>query len=142
MNSMKPKYALIAVLGLLLSGCSEKGESVYRTWVGPDRPNMAIVTLHLGDKVRDVTIRDRVLERSEYGTILLVPGQYTLYERDGANIAITIRPALVNTEQARARGELILGHTYTLHAGKSKESGERALWIEDARSGDVFIDTR
>jgi hypothetical protein len=29
-----------------------------------------------------------------------------------------------------------------LHAGKSKESGERALWIVDARSGDVFIDTR
>ena len=142
MTGMKPIYALIAVLGLLLSGCSEKGESVYRTWVGPDRPNMAIVTLHLGDKVKDVTIRDRVLERSEYGTILLVPGQYTLYERDGANIAVTIRPVLVNTEQARARGELILGHTYTLHAGKSKESGERALWIEDARSGDVFIDTR
>ena len=126
----------------ILSGCSERGENVYRTWVGPDRPNMAIVTLHLGDKVKDVTIRDRVLARSDYGTILLVPGQYTLFERDGANIAITIRPVLVNTEQARAKGELILGHTYTLRAGKSKDSGERALWIEDARSGDVFIDTR
>ena len=143
MTIMKPKYALIAVfVGLLLSGCAEKGENVYRTWVGPDRPNMAIVTLRLGEKVKDVTIRDRVLARSEYGTILLVPGQYTLFERDGANIAITIRPVLVNTEQARAKGELILGHSYTLRAGKSKESGERALWIEDARSGDVFIDTR
>ena len=142
MTTMKPIYALIALLGLLLSGCSERGENVYRTWVGPDRPNMAIVTLHLGDKVKDVTIRDRVLARSDYGTILLVPGQYTLFERDGANIAITIRPVLVNTEQARAKGELILGHTYTLRAGKSEDSGERALWIEDARSGDVFIDTR
>ena len=143
MTIMKPKYALIAVfVGLLLSGCAEKGENVYRTWVGPDRPNMAIVTLRLGEKVKDVTIRDRVLARSEFGTILLVPGQYTLFERDGANIAITIRPVLVNTEQARAKGELILGHSYKLRAGKSKESGERALWIEDARSGDVFIDTR
>jgi hypothetical protein len=142
MTIMKPKYALFALLGLLLSGCAERGENVYRTWVGPDRPNMAIVTLRLGDEVKDVTIRDRVLARSEFGTILLVPGQYTLYERDGANIAIVIRPALVTTEQARAKGELILGHTYTLRAGKSENSGNRALWIEDARSGDVFIDTR
>ena len=142
MTAMTPKYAVIALLGLLLAGCAEKGENVYRTWVGPDRPNMAIVTLHLGDDVRDVTVRERVLARSEYGTILLVPGQYTLYEDDGASIGITIRPVLVNTEQARAKGELILGHTYELRAGKHRDSGERALWIEDARSGDVFIDTR
>jgi hypothetical protein len=142
MSVMMPKYALIVVLALLLSGCSERGESVYRTWVGPDRSNMAIVTLRLGDDVRDVTIRERVLSRSEYGTILLVPGQYTLYEQDGADIGITIRPVLVSAEQARANGELILGHTYALRAGKSKQSGKRALWIEDARSGDVIIDTR
>ena len=142
MAAMMPRYAPIALLGLLLCGCAEKGENVYRTWVGPDRPNMAVVTLRLGDDVRDVTVRDRVLPRSEYGTILLVPGHYTLYEHDGASIGITIRPVLINTEQARARGELILGHTYELRAGKSKESGERALWIADARSGDVFIDTR
>jgi hypothetical protein len=103
---------------------------------------MAIVTLRLGDDVEDVTLRDRVLPRSEYGTILMAPGQYTLYENDGISIGITIRPLLVNVEQARARSELILGHTYTLRAGKSNESGDRALWIEDARSGDVFIDTR
>ena len=142
MAAMTPKYALIAVLGLLLAGCAERGENVYRTWVGPDRPNMAIVTLHLGDDVKDVMLRDRTLARSEYGTVLLVPGQYTLHEHDGASVAVTIRPVLVNTEQARARGELILGHTYTLRAGKSKTTGDRALWIEDARSGDVFIDTR
>jgi len=142
MATMRPKFALIALLGLLLSGCAERGEGVYRTWVGPDRPNMAIVTLRLGDAVGDVTLRERVLARSEYGMILLVPGKYTLYERDGASIGITIRPALVNVEQARANGELILGHTYTLRAGKSKDSGDRALWIEDARSGEVFIDTR
>jgi hypothetical protein len=142
MAHMKPKYASIVLLGLLLSGCTERGENVYKSWIGPDRSNMAIVTLRLGDDVRDVTVRERVLPRSEYGTLLLVPGQYTLYEDDGASIGITIRPVLLNTEQARARGELILGHTYTLQAGKSKDSGDRALWIEDARSGDVFIDTR
>jgi hypothetical protein len=98
--------------------------------------------LQLGEDVRDVTIRERTLARSDYGTILLVPGQYTLRERDEASIGITIRPVLVNTEQARANGELILGHTYVLHAGKSKSSRERALWIEDARSGDIFVDTR
>jgi hypothetical protein len=139
---MKNLYAVMVVAALLLSACAEKGDSVYRTWVGPDRSNMAIVTLHLGDKVGDVTIRERLLPRSEYGTLLLVPGQYTLDEQDGASIGITIRAALVNTEQAKANGELILGHTYTLRAGKSKDSGERALWIEDARSGDVFVDTR
>lgn len=142
MAAMIPKYAPIALLGLLLAGCSGRGENVYRTWVGPDRPNMAIVTLRLGEDVRDVTVRERVLPRSEYGTILLVPGQYTLYEDDGASIGITIRPVMVNTEQARAKGELILGHTYDLRVGKHRESGDRALWIEDARSGDVFIDTR
>ena len=140
---MKIPYAaiLLSVL-LLLSACAEKGDNVYRTWIGPDRPTMAIVTLQLGDDVRDVTIRERVLPRSEYGTIVLVPGTYTLYERDGVSIGITIRPMLINSEQARAKGELILGHTYVLHAGKSAESGERALWIEDARNGEVFIDTR
>ena len=139
---MMPKSALIALLGLLLSACSERGENIYRTWVGPDRSNMAIVTLRLGEDVRDVTIRERVLPRSEYGSILLVPGEYTLHEQDGANIGIRIRPMLVNVEKARANGELILGHTYVLRAGKSKETGERALWIEDARSGEVFIDRR
>lgn len=139
---MMPKYALIALLGLLLSACSERGEDIYRTWVGPDRSNMAIVTLRLAEDVRDVTIRESVLPRSEYGTILLVPGQYTLYEHDGANIGVNIRPMLVNVEKARANGELILGHTYVLRAGKSKETGERALWIEDARSDEVFVDRR
>lgn len=142
MTAMRSLFAPILLFVCLLSGCAEKGEHVYRTWVGPDRSNMAIVTLRLGDGVKDVTLRERVLPRSEYGTILLVPGVYTLYEHDGASIAITIRPALVTVERARANGELILGHTYTLRAGKSKETGDRALWIEDARSGDVFIDTR
>jgi hypothetical protein len=143
MVPMKIRYvAIILPVLLLLSACAEKGDNVYRTWVGPDRPTMAIVTLQLGDDVRDVTIRERVLPRSEYGTILLVPGKYTLQERDDASIGITIRPMLINSEQARARGELILGHTYILHAGKAAESGERALWIVDARSGEVFIDTR
>jgi hypothetical protein len=143
MAPMKSLYVAIALPGLLLlSACAEKGDGVYRSWVGPDKPNMAIVTLQLGEDVRDVTIRERTLARSDYGTILLVPGQYTLRERDEASIGITIRPVLINTEQARANGELILGHTYVLHAGKSKESGERALWIEDARSGEIFVDTR
>ena len=82
------------------------------------------------------------MPRSDYGTILLAPGTYTRYEHDDASIAITIRPALVTMERARANGELIFGHTYTLRAGHSKDSGDRALWIEDARSGDVFIDAR
>lgn len=142
MGFMKRRYAAGLLLAALLSACTERGEKVYRTWVGPDRSTMAIVTLHLGDDVDDVTLRDRVLPRSEYGTILLTPGRYTLHENDGASIGITIRPVLVNMEQARAKGELILGHTYTLRAGKSEASGDRALWIEDARSGDVFIDTR
>ena len=142
MASMRTSVALVVLSGFLLSGCEERGEGVYWTWVGPDRPSMAIVTLRLGDDVKDVTLRERVLARSEYGTILLVPGKYTLYEHDGASIGITTRPALVTVERARANGELILGHTYTLRAGKSKGSGERALWIEDARSGDAFIDAR
>lgn len=142
MAAMIPRYAVIAMLALLFSACSERGESVYRTWVGPDRPSMAIVTLQLGEDVRDVTIRERVLSRSEYGTILLVPGQYTLYEHDGASIGINIRPMLVNVEKARANEELILGHTYVLRAGKSEETGERALWIEDVRTGEIFVDRR
>jgi hypothetical protein len=142
MTTMRQTYAVIALLGLLLSACSERGENVYRTWIGPDRSNMAIVTLRLGEDVRDVTIRERVLPRSEYGTVLLAPGKYTLYEEDGASVGINIRPAIVSLERARANGELILGHTYVLRGGKSKQSGKRALWIEDARSGDVFVDGR
>jgi len=141
MHSMSNKARLILIVfALALTACAEKGENVYRTWVGPDRSNMAIVTLQLGPDVKDVTIRERELPRSEYGTIQLVPGKYTLYERDDATIGITIRPVLVDATKARARGELILGHTYVLHAGKS--DGKRALWIEDARNGEVFIDTR
>jgi len=143
MRHMRTRKRLLAVLGLaLLAGCAEKGEQVYKTWVGPDRSSMAIVTLQLGTDVKDVTIRDRSLPRSEYGVIQLVPGKYTLTEKDGITIGITIRPLLIDAETARAHGELILGHTYTLHAGKSKSKGGRALWIEDARSGEIFIDTR
>jgi len=141
MRSMNNTTHLMLILAaVVLAGCAEKGDNVYRTWVGPDRSNMAIVTLQLGPDVRDVTIRERELPRSEYGTIQLVPGKYTLFERDDANIGITIRPILVDVSKARANGELILGHTYVLHAGKS--DGKRALWIEDARSGEVFVDTR
>lgn len=141
MRSMNNTTHLMLILAaVVLAGCAEKGDNVYRTWVGPDRSNMAIVTLQLGPDVRDVTIRERELPRSEYGTIQLVPGKYTLFERDDANIGITIRPILVDASKARANGELILGHTYVLHAGKS--DGKRALWIEDARSGEVFVDTR
>lgn len=141
MRRMSYRTCLILVVGALaLAGCAEKGENVYRTWVGPDRSNMAIVTLQIGPDVKDVTIRERELPRSEYGTILLVPGKYTLHERDDANIGITIRPVLVDATKARARGELILGHTYVLRADKS--DGKRVLWIEDARTGEVFIDTR
>ena len=142
MTAMRQRFAVIALLGLLLAACAERGENVYRTWVGPDRSSMAIVTLRLGEDVRDVTVRERVLPRSEYGTVLLAPGKYTLYEEDGASIGINIRPAIVSLEKARANGELILGHTYVLRAGKSKQTGKRALWIEDARSGDVFVDGR
>jgi hypothetical protein len=143
MAPMRTLYTAIALPGLLLlSACAEKGDGVYRSWVGPDKPNMAIVTLQLGEDVRDVTIRERTLARSDYGTILLLPGHYMLQEQDDTSIAITVSPVLVSLERARANGELILGHTYTLQAGKSKESGQRALWIEDARSGEVFIDTR
>lgn len=142
MTAMRQRYAVIALLGLLLAACAERGENVYRTWVGPDRSTMAIVTLRLGEDVGDVTIRERVLPRSEYGTVLLAPGKYAVYEEDGASIGINIRPAIVSLERARANGELILGHTYVLRAGKSKQSGKRALWIEDARSGDIFVDGR
>ena len=143
MAPMRTLYTAIALPGLLLlSACAERGDGVYRSWVGPDKPNMAIVTLQLGEDVRDVTIRERTLARSDYGTILLLPGHYMLQEQDDTSIAITVSPVLVSLERARANGELILGHTYTLQAGKSKESGQRALWIEDARSGEVFIDTR
>jgi hypothetical protein len=141
MRRMNTRYGIVLLFGALaLGACAEKGEKVYRTWVGPDRSNMAIVTLQFGPDVKDVTIRERELPRSDYGVILLVPGKYTLHERDDANIGITIRPVLVDASKARARGELILGHTYVLHAGKS--DGRRALWIEDARNGEIFIDTR
>ena len=141
MRGMSYKKWLVLILApAVLAACAEKGDKTYRTWVGPDRSNMAIVTLQLGPDVKDVTIRERELPRSEYGTIQLVPGKYTLFERDDANIGITIRPVLIDASKARAEGELILGHTYVLHAGKS--DGKRALWIEDARTGDVFIDTR
>lgn len=133
---------LLFLGAILLAACSQKGEQVYRTWVGPERSNMVIVTLHLGNEVGDVTIRERTLPRSRYGTIELVPGKYTVHEEDGVSIGFAIRPMLVDTSKARAAGELVLGHTYILRAGKSEQSGERAMWIEDVRSGEVFIDTR
>ena len=131
---------LLFLLAAALVACGEKGEQVYKTWTGPDRAQISIVTLQLGPGVKDLTLRERELARSEYGTIQLAPGKYTLHEQDEASIGFTIRPLLVDAETARSAGELILGHTYTLHVGKS--DGKRALWIEDARSGEIFIDTR
>jgi hypothetical protein len=135
------KAALLLCL-VTAAACSKKGEQVYRTWVGPERANMVIVTLQIGGDVGDMTLRERSLPRSRYGTIEFAPGKYTLYEEDGASVDFTIRPMLIDAAKARAAGELVLGHTYVLHAGKSPDSGDRALWIEDVRSGEVFIDTR
>jgi hypothetical protein len=135
------RAATCIFIGLvLLSACAEKGDQVYKTWTGRDRANTSVVTLHLDSGVSDIMLRDRELPRSEYGTVLLAPGTYTLHERDDATIEITIRPLVIDMAAAKAAGELVLGHTYILHAGKS--DGKRALWIEDSRSGEVFIDTR
>ena len=135
------RAATCIFIGLvLLSACAKKGDQVYKTWTGPDRATTSVVTLHLDSGVSDITLRDRELARSQYGTILLAPGTYTLHERDDAAIQITIRPLVVDMAVAKAADELVLGHTYNLHAGKS--DGKRALWIEDSRSGEVFIDTR
>ena len=139
MGAMRAATCILVCLALL-SACEKKGEQVYRTWTGPDRDNTTVVTLHLGSGVSDIVLREHELPRSEYGTILLAPGTYTLQERDDASIQITIRPLVIDMAVARAASELVLGHTYTLHAGKSE--GTRALWIEDSRSGEVFIDTR
>lgn len=103
---------------------------------------MSIVTLQLGTDVGDITLRERVLPRSRYGTIQFAPGKYTLHEEDEARIAFTIRPILIDATKARAVGELVLGHSYILHTGKSAQTGNRALYIEDAHSGEVFIDAR
>jgi hypothetical protein len=130
------------VLVTLIAACSKEGEQVYRTWVGPERSNMVIVTLRLGGGVGDVTLRERVLPRSRYGTIEFAPGKYTLHEQGEASVAFTIRPILVDAAKARAAGELVLGNSYVLRAGKFDRTGERALWIEDARSGEVFIESR
>ena len=138
---MKTKAGLLLACCLVsMLACSQRGDGVYKTWTGPDRATMSVVTLKLGPGVKNVTLRERELRRSEYGSIQLAPGTYTLYERDEAAIGFTIRPLVIDAAVARAEGELVLGHTYTLHAGKS--DGERALWIEDARTGELFIDTR
>jgi hypothetical protein len=134
-------YLLIFCV-VLAVGCSQKGEQVYRTWDGPERSNMVIVTLRLGSEIGDVSLRDTKLARSQYGSIELTPGNYTMHEEGDASIGFTIRPMLIDTSKARAAGELVLGHTYVLRGGKSEQSGGRALWIEDARSGEIFIDTR
>lgn len=131
---------VLAICLVLLLACGKKGEQVYRTWTGADRASTSVVRLNLDTGVSDIVLRDRELPRSEYGTLLLAPGNYTLRERDDATIEITIRPLVIDMAVAKRAGELVLGHTYTLHAGKS--DGKRALWIEDSRSGEVFIDTR
>ena len=130
MGAMRATICIFACL-LLLSACAEKGDQVYKTWTGPDRANTSVVTLHLGPGVSDIVLLDRELPRAQYGTLLLAPGTYALQERDDATIEFTIRPLVVDTAVALAAGELVLGHTYTLHAGKS--GGVRALWIEDSR---------
>ena len=133
---------LLFVFVALFAACSGEGNQVYRTWVGPERSNMVIVTLQLGSGVGDVTLRERLLPRSKYGTIQLAPGMYTVHEEGEASISFTIRPIIVDAAKARAAGELVLGNTYVLQAGQSDRTGARSLWIEDARSGEVFVDTR
>ena len=130
----------VALFALCIGGCAEEGTNAYRTWTGPDRDVTTVVTLNLGEGVGDIRIRDRDLARSEYGTVLLVPGKYTIYERDEASIEFVIRPLVIDMATARAAGELVLGHAYRLNAATSNK--RRVLWIEDSRSGEIFIDTR
>lgn len=139
---MRPAVIILLVLvAAAHAGCSRGGDKVYRGYLGPERPMMAVVTLHLGPGVRSVTLRERELDRSEYGTIVLAPGEYTIREADDASIVFRIQKNVIDEGRARSSGKLIIGHTYTLRAGKG-DDGDRALWIEDARSGEVFVDTR
>jgi hypothetical protein len=142
MRGMRVGAAILLVLvAVAMPGCSRSGDKVWRSYLGPERATMSVVTLGLGSGVRTVVIRERELDRSEYGTMVLAPGDYTLTEDDGASITFHIRRNVVDEATARHGGELILGHAYTLHAGKGSD-GERAFWIEDARTGQVFVDTR
>ena len=141
MRFMRFRLALLlALLALVSSGCAKKGTGVYRTWTGPDKDITTVVTLNLDGGVGDITIRERELARSDYGTVLLVPGKFTIYEQDEASIEFVIRPMVIDMAVARAAGELVLGHSYTLNADRS--DGRRVLWIQDDRSGEIFIDTR
>ena len=83
-TTVPPRFAVPVLFGFLLCACAKKRDGVYGARVGRYRSSMAMVTVHLGDNLKDVALR----------------------------------------------------------AGKSKKSGQRALWIQNACSGDFFIDTR
>lgn len=115
------KYGILT-LGLL-AGCETTSEFVYKLYPGPELPDTELVTLSFGDNGIDrVLINGVVAQRSEYGTIKLLPGECEIF---------------FPRVDVQVSAELEKGHHYVLQWGLARDSYGQPThqWIEDARFG-------
>ena len=132
---------LASPLGLLC-GCTSTDHIVYKLYPGAERPDTEIVTLRLGS-ASEVIIDGRKVDRSDYGTVTLLPGPHKIRWDTWFGVSVLVEPSGFATRTAGHGVELKAGHAYVLKADRTTGHGYRTyLWIEDADSGEVIAGTK
>lgn len=124
---MKQPYLGFLVLGLL-AGCESTSEFAYKLYPGQELPDTELVTLSFGDNgINEVLINGIMVQRSEYGTVKLLPGECTV---------------LIPRVDIEVSAEFEKGHHYLLQWGLTKDSYGQPThrWIEDTGLG-TFVGT-
>ncbi len=132
------------LVGLLLLAscvaCTSTGAGhTYKLYPGPSRPAEELATLRFGDGVHSLRVDGLNVERSDYESIDLLPGEHEIAWGSQFLVSVLVNPTGRDEASARVTAELLADHTYTVHGDRTTGPGyQMYLWIEDTATGEVI----
>lgn len=133
---MRVLAILVMGFAATLSACASTGSHTYKLYPGPSLPASELASVEFGSRITNVAIDGLAVDRSEYGTVLLLPGEHSI-EFINYNGSVYLHYVAL----------LERGHTYQLVGtdvwpfccpDDVSVSGQKvSAWIKDADSGEV-----
>jgi hypothetical protein len=136
--------ACTCLLALLMGGCVTLPEASYKMYLGPMRPASELSILHLGD-AHAARIDERVVHRSDWSDVQLMPGKYTIDWGHEFMVSTMIAPSGFMSRSYEATVVLEPGHVYTLKADRTTAdilgSIRFYFWIYDETTRHIIAGT-
>lgn len=141
------KFRIISSAALIvvsaIHGCAYQAGTSYKLYPGPQRSQSDLTRLTFGTNVRSFEVNGLRVNRNDYASVDLEPGQYTVSSRNGLNWWPEVSSGRhvsgpVLTVNLRA------GVEYLVDGAMTDWPSERAnfLWIEDHDSGVILAGER